>query len=278
MNNIFLHSNNGVVTDITEKVFRYQVGTYVVPDVTASQDYIYMGSRAPFNHYYFDLTAVSVVASNTITAEYWDGREWVTCYRTIDDTSGFTENGFITFVPNKNKSWNVESTNDGNESVPGLTTINIYDMYWLRIKFSVDIPLGFTFRFIGQKFSDDYDLSSEFQNLVRSQMLLAFGAGKTNWDEQHCKAAEIIVQDLVKSEVIDSSGQILVREEFTLASVQKVAQIIFNSLGDDYIDQRDKAEQEYKNRMNKSIYKVDKNQNGLLDKNESTQRVGFMSR
>lgn len=278
MNNVFIYSNNGTLTDISEDVRRFQTGSATIADITAAQDYIYLGARVPFNHYYFDLETPSVVNSNIITSEYWDGREWITCYRTIDDTDGFKESGFVTFIPNKNKSWSKESTNDGNEAITGLTTVNIYDLYWLRIKFSVDIPLGFTFRFIGQKFSDDYDLSSEFQNLVRSQMLLAFGAGKTNWDEQHCKAAEIIVQDLVKSEVIDSSGQILVREEFTLASVQKVAQIIFNSLGDDYIDQRDKAEQEYKNRMNKSIYKVDKNQNGLLDKNESTQRVGFMSR
>lgn len=278
MINRFIYSNNGALTDITKDVERFAVGSATIADITANQDYIYLGAMAPFNHYYFNLETPSVVSSNVITAEYWDGREWVTCYRTIDDTDGFKESGFVTFIPNKNKSWNRESTNDGNEAITGLTTTSIYDLYWLRIKFSVNIPLGFEINFIGQKFSDDYDLSSEFPSLVRSAMLLSFGATKTNWDEQHCKAAELIALDLVKSNVIDYREQILVREEFTLASVQKVAQLIFNALGDDYSDQAVKSEQEYKSRLDKSIYRVDKNENGLLEVKESLQRTGFLSR
>ena len=278
MNTRIIYSNNGTLTDITEKVRRFDNDAATIADITATQDYIYLGCRAPFNHFYFKLKTVSSTTSNTITAEYWDGRSWITCYRTIDDTAGFTESGFVTFIPNKDKSWSSESTNDGSDSITGLTTINIYDLYWLRIKFSLDIPAGFELDFVGQKFSDDFDLGGEFADLIRTSMLESFGVGKTNWDEQHCKAAELITQDLIRSNVIDNREQILVREDFTLASVMKVAQIIYNSFGDDYTDQRDKAEQEYKNRLDLSRFRVDKNSNGLLDKQESTNRTGFLSR
>lgn len=278
VNNSVIHSNNGTLTDISKSVLKYASGTSAIADWVAAQDYLYLGSRAPFNHAYFKLSVVSATASNVMTVQYWDGREWRDAHRVEDETSGFTASGFVTFYPDKRYSWEQESTNDQNETVTGLTTVNVYDLYWMRIKFSLDIPAGFTLAWAGQKFSDDDDLNAEFPDLVRANMLLAFGTGKTSWEEQHVKAAELTALDLIASEVVDWSGQILVREEFTLAAVMKVAEMIYGALGDDYVDQRDRAAREYKSRLDKSVYRVDKNQNAILDKGEDTQRVGFMTR
>lgn len=276
--NRIIYSNNGVFTDLTKDLNRYQVGTSVVTDWIATQDYLYMGALAPFNHFYVKATAPSVVASNVMSIEYWDGTVWVPAYKVDDETVGLTKSGYITFFPDKQKGWSSESTNDRGDQITGLTGLSIYDMYWMRVKLSLNIPLGFTLSWVGQIFSDDNDLASEFPDLVRAKMLLSFGALKTDWEEQHVKAAELIVQDLISSEVISWKGQLLVREEFTLASIQKVAQLIYNALGDDYLDQRDAAASEYKRRLDKSAFRIDNNSNALLSPQEAVSRTGFMSR
>ena len=273
-----LYSDNGVISDLSKELTRYQLGSSVISSFVASQDYIYVGSLAPFNHFYLKLTSFSAVSSNVMTIQYWEGREWVNAYKTDDETVGLTQSGYVTFFPNKDKGWLPESTNDKNDIVTGLSTVSIYDMYWARIKLSQDVPLGFTMSWIGQKFSDDYDLGSEFPDIVRPAMLASFGASKTDWEEQHVKASELLVQDLIANKVIDWSGQILVREEFSLACVQKVAELVFNALGDDYLDQKDRAQAEYKRRLDKSVYRIDQNADAILSKGESTNRVGFMSR
>lgn len=278
LTNRILFSDNGVITDISNSVLDYYTGTATIASWAATQDYLYFGAIAPFNHLYVKMSTASVVASNVMTVEYWNGREWIEAFETIDQTSGFTQSGYVTFFPDRNEGWQVESTNDQGESVTGLTTVSIYNLYWARIKLSLSVPLGFAISWAGQKFSNDSDLGSEFPSLVRSSMLISFGATKTDWEEQHVKAAELIVQDLVANSVIDSKEQILVREEFTLSAIQKVAEIIFGALGDDYIDQKRDANTEYRKRLDKSIFRVDKNKDALLGFQETLARTGFMTR
>ena len=69
-----------------------------------------------------------------------------------------------------------------------------------------------------------------------------------------------------------------VKEEFMLASVQKVAELIYNGMGADYLDQKVSAQAEYKSRLNKSIYRVDTNESAILDIKEDAARSGFLSR
>jgi hypothetical protein len=248
-----LYSKNGVIEDVSREVLRYQDLLAAFGAYTPGQDYIYFGSLAPFNHLYLKLQAVSTVTPNTMTLEYWDGRTWVLPYRLDDETKGLTQSGFITFFPDRNEGWKAESTNDRGEQITDLTSVKIYDMFWVRVSLSQAIPDGFSLAWAGRLFSDDKDLGSEFPDLVRMVMIQTFGPTKTNWEEQHVKAAEILVSDLIASQVIDWAGQILVRQEFTLAAVYKVAQIIFNALGADYVDQALAAEREYKRRLDKSI-------------------------
>lgn len=275
--NRVLYSNNGVITDLTRDVNKYQSGTGTIASWVAAEDYLYLGAMAPFNHFYLKMATASVTPA-TMSAQYWDGRQWRDVYRLDDDTAGMTTSGYVTIFPNKDYGWLSDPTKDKNDEITGLTGTNIYDLFWLRLKLSVDVPAGMSIAWAGQKFSDDEDLASEFPDLVRAKMLLAYGATKTSWEEQHVKAAELIAQDLISSEVINWKGQLLVREEFILASVQKVAELIFNALGDDYTDQRDRAAVEYKRRLDKSAYRIDANSNALLSPTEAVTRTGFMAR
>lgn len=277
MLNRILYSNNGVITDYSRELTKYATGTATIAGFIAAEDYFYLGARVPFNHFYFKLTTPNLVPT-TLTLQYWDGRTWIDMYEAVDETKGFTQSGFIYFVPKKDNGWYRESTKDKGEEITGLTGINIYDLFWMRIKSSADLTPSIVISWVGQKFSDDTDLGDEFPDLLDTDMLSAFGAGKTSWEAQHVKAAELLTQDLIKAEIINHKEQILVKEEFCLASVQKVAELIYNGMGDDYLDQKVSAQAEYKSRLNKSIYRVDTNESAILDIKEDAARSGFLSR
>lgn len=272
-----IYSDNGTLTDLTTQLSNYHSGTYTFSNFVAAEDYIYIGNIAPFNHFYLKMGTASV-ASTTMSVDYWSGDDWQSVVELNDETSGLTQDGFITFVPDRNYGWVDGNTNGQGRQITGLTSLTIYDKYWIRISFNNDLTDNCIISWIGQNFSNDDDLGSEFPDLVRSSVLTAFESGKTNWEEQHIRAAEIIVKDLISKNIIYSKGQILERNSFMLPSVSKVAEIIFNSFGDDYIDQKKAARNEYEQRMNKSIYDIDSNRDGELTEGEMTNRQGFLKR
>jgi hypothetical protein len=60
--------------------------------------------------------------------------------------------------------------------------------------------------------------------------------------------------------------------------VSKTAELIYSGLGDDYIDQKTAARNEYKSRLKKDIFKTDKNANGILEPFEERVRQGRLHR
>lgn len=279
MLNRFLYSSNGVISDFSRELFRYSVGTATIPAFVGAQDYLYVAARAPFNHFFFKLDTPNTNPT-ALSLDVWDGTKWCPTYENVDETKGFTQSGYLYFVPNKNTPWSRESTNFEGEQVSGLTTISIYDMYWLRISSSADFSADVVFSWCGQKFSDDFDLGAEFPDLTRQSMLDSFnnGSGKTDWEEQHAKAAELMTSDLITQGIITFKEQILIKEEFITSSVQKVAQIIYTSFGDDYKDQAAQCLAEYRSRLSKSVYRVDRTGDGILNDGEDRARQGFLSR
>lgn len=267
-----LFSDNGTISDYSPQMNDYHSGTMSF-DIVAAEDAIFIGSLLPFNHLYlkFDGANVNSAASN-LTVQYWDGNGFQNAVDIIDETkvglATFAQSGFVTWSSNKNYSWVREDTNYGGNTIDGLTSVDIYDHFWLKLTFSGDLDAGVTFSWLGQKFSDDYDLGSEHKQLLRSGFITAFESGKTDWEEQHIKAAELISEDLINLGVIADKNQILRKDDFKTASVKKVAEIIFGSMGRDYYDDRDTAKDEYERRINKAIPLIDINVNGRFDHNE----------
>lgn len=278
MNNRVLYSDNGTLTDISNSVAKLRSGTATIAGFVAAQDYIYVGSRAPFNHFFLKMGTTVNALSSQMQIHYWDGTTWVASVETRDGTSALSQDGFVEFMPNKNKGWTRETTNFESDQITGLTGVVIYDLFWIRISFTNDLTANIQLKFLGQKFSEDDDLALEYPDLIRSTVLARFETGKTSWEEQHGRAAEVIEQDLITKRVIKDRGQILDRETYRLASVHKTAEIIFGAFGDDYVDQKQSARNEYKDRMDKVIYTVDESEDGILDIAEARQEQGWLSR
>lgn len=271
----FVFSDNEVLTDASIDMNNLHGGT-LNKTIVASEDYIFVGSRFPFNSFYLDINQGNE-NSGTISVEYWDGDRWRSCVEVLDETNGFSQSGHIVFTPNRDYLWNRDHTNYNNEQVLGLEDVVIYDKCWARISISSDTTATI-FNWVGDIFATDDDIYSEFPEFSLTNTKTSFESGKTNWFEQIRLASKLVVDELALKNIIIGSEQILNYRDYTLACVSKVAEIIFGSFGDDYIEQRVQARNEFQRRITKSRHKVDLNGDAIESMHEVVNKTGFMGR
>lgn len=276
-----IFSDNGVLRDFSTNLSNFQQGTETL-DYVAAEDKLFIGSPFPFNHKYFKVSVQNTNAA-VLSIKLWDGSEFVDSVEIIDETSvggiPINQTGYISWVPDKEETWTREDTVIRNqEKVTGLGNITIYDNYWAEFTWDADFDITTALSFVGNLFSNDDDLAAEFPDLVRSDTLNGFESGKTDWEEQHIKAAELLIEDIQGQHVITDGNQILDRRAFKNSSVQKAAEIIYNAFGDDFEDQRLAALKEYQKRLGRDILNLDLNSNARLDSVERRVRQGRLIR
>lgn len=282
------YGDNGVLTDFTDELSKFATEEKTIPAWEGANDFLYLGMHHPFNHFYLKLGTIKNVVTAAMQVEYWDGDEWIQVVEIRDRTNGFKNDGFVTFTPNDRQGWASDDTADKNDDnsltpeIPDLGTVVVYDRYWIRISLNADLTVNTAVKWIGNKFSDDNDLAAVKSSLTRQVWRDMFTPGsvgtKLDWEEQHVYAAELIVEDLIDAGTIWSKGQILSREKFKHASVQKVAEIIYDEGGPNHVDQRDSARQEYLDRIQNIKPEVDENKDGILQPSEVQSSQEFMSR
>ncbi len=282
VDNKIIFSDNGTLNDLTSDLSNYYSSAISLP-IVAAQDYLYIGSYFPFNFLYFKTGTANDQATN-LSVDVWANSQWVSTVEINDGTdsggASFGQSGCSSWVPNRNNGWQRDDTvtPSGTEIITGLGSVTVYDRYWARLSWSADFNVASTMSWIGTLFSNDDDLGAEYPDLTRSAVLDAWESGKTTWEEQHVKAAEIIIQDLRNKRIIVHKSQILERNDFKNAAVSKVAEIIFSGLGPDYDAERIKAKTEYEKRISSNSANIDKNANGNLDRVELMQVIGSLGR
>lgn len=277
MINRIIFSDNGSVTDWSLELNRFDSGQVTFSFVSA-EDYIFIGSIMPFNSFYVNVGTTANAASSAIGIATWDGTQFRNAEDIIDQTSTLGTSGIIKFTPDRERVWQREHTNYGGQTVTGLSSFKIYDHYWARISFTNNLTNSVNIKFIGQRFCDDTDLGSEYPMLNRQVVRNAFSSNLANFNEQAIRASDYVIQDLRRSNIIWHPGMILDTSELKLATVHKLAEIIFNALGDDYNDQRDDARVQYKKTLNTNFLTVDKDQNAIADLAEMGTKSGWMYR
>jgi hypothetical protein len=275
----FIYSNNGTLQNYTEEINNYHSGETALTFV-AAEDAIFIGSNLPFNHIYVKMGSTVNANASTMSVSLWDGSDFNAVAELVDGTDCFSQSGFIEFTPDKNESWSMEDTVDasGNGLITGLGDVTIYDKYWLKITVSADLTADLTIGWLGQIFSNDDDLGSEYQELLASDILAAIETGKTDYQEQAVRATGVIIGDLKRKRTLWSANQILERENLMLASVSKVAEIIYGLLGNDYLDDKLEAKKEYGERLGKAFPTVDTNKDGIASPTERAPQFGELFR
>lgn len=277
LNNRIIFKDNTTLNDLSINLNNSHSGTETLAIVSA-QDSIYIGSDMPFNHRYFQVSTANDQAS-VVSISLWDGSTWNSAVEVLDQTSvsgvTFARSGIISWVPDRDEVWQYARST---EDISDLSTLKIYDYYWAKFTFSGDLKTTTALSYIGHKFSNDEDLKAYYPDLSKSDVLSAFESGKTEWNEQHIAAAEEIVKHLRKKQIVWSENQILDWQQFNLASIHKVASIVFRSFGENYKDEKIDAEAEYAKAMNMQVFNVDKNRNARLEPYEKVVYTGLSRR
>lgn len=269
-------SNNGTLSDISVATGDFREATSVVP-YTAGEDYIFIGSFLPFNHKHFDLSVVNDQASS-VSIDIWDGNSWIAAVDIIDQTSvggvSLAQDGIISWASNiDDSSWNRE---EKSFQVTGLTGTAIYNLYWVRMSFSQSLNSLTAIDYIGHKFSKDSQLYDIYPELNDATVLSSFESGKTDWEEQHYLAADMIIRDLKKKNALVSPDQIMDWEIFREPSIHACAMQIYWGLSQ--YDKHDKARDKYQHIADLGFLNLDLNRDGRLGITEKVIRQGFLSR
>lgn len=275
-----IFSDNGSLLDLSVLLNDYLTGSAVVP-IVAADDALYIAGDFPFNHRYFDVSVANDQAS-AVTVETWDGKEWQACVDVFDQTSigGVTlaQSGFISWVPERQRSWVKDDTNYNGKTITGLSGVTIYDLYWVRIKFSADLKATTALKYVGHRFSRDLDLYSFHPDLQNTKVKTMFQAGKTTWDDQHYEAAQVIIRDLKSKNIALSENQILEWSKFREASCHACAEIVWRAFGKDFYPNADDAHKRYLEAFNAGIIGLDVNNNARTDSVERTIKTGQLYR
>ena len=251
-------SDNGTLTDITEATHTYST-TGTAHSFVAAEDALYIGSRFPMSEKFFKTSG----GLGSITVKYWDGTQFSEVINLRDGTLGWSQDGYIKIVPDRDNGWTKADTADITE----LTGVTVYDQYWMEITVNTDAPIDLAW--VGDLFCQDADIGAEYPDLIRSTVLDGFTSGKVDWEEQRAVATQFMVEDMIGRAVIKSSNQLFEVERFRRTCVSRVAQIIFSAFGSDYEDDRLKAQKNYSDRFNKLHVLRDENSDGLEQEKEA---------
>lgn len=149
-----------------------------------STEYIYLSRAHRFNHFYVALTTASS-ESNTITLEALNGSTW-TALSIIDDTRGFTRNGFIQIDP---------------EEEIYTSTYESFEGYNLRLSVENDTD-AMVINAINILLCDDKELVREFPPILTSDFLL----GQSDFSMIHQSVRDMIIQKFRNVNALNSDG------------------------------------------------------------------------
>lgn len=256
---VALSKISGTLEDITRYTKKYGEGSKVL--TVSAGDSIYLGTRLKFNHAFIKLIT-GAVSTLEPKVSLWDGNSFEDAARLIDETNGLTESGILEFSPDSKQAWSYADSED----IAEIDSIKYYSQYWLKLEF--DQTGEFEIDYLGHKFSNDFDLFAEWPQLNNSSFLAYFN--QANYETQAIRAADLIEKSLIKQGLVDSSLQVLEWSDLTLASVSKVAEIIYGSFGNEYTDNVTALRTEYNSRINSAFPITDQNNTAIKD---TTPRV-----
>lgn len=260
------------MTDVTTSLSDYFNGAASYD--LAPNKFLYISSALPFRQIYFAL-GTEVATNETLQIEYYAGttHQWVQTTYTRDETNGLSNSGYITLQPDRNKPWAIINNT---ASVAELSDYTFYENYWIRISLSAETSVSL--QWIGSKFCSTTQLYRQYPAVNNPRILEAFGAGKTDWEDQTVIASEIIIEDLRKDFAFDAAAQIADRTNLQNACIYRTVALIYTGLGDVGVDNVERAMEQYRLALKAGALIVDEDQNGLISPSEKKPRQSILVR
>lgn len=270
INNRVILKKAAVFTDVSGILCDPYEGLQALVAVPAD-DALYIGSDLPFNNRFFLLGKKNTIAG-TVSVAFWDGSAFTAAVDVQDLTSvggvPFARNGLIRFDLPKNKSWGkVYDSTD----IAELAGVTARANFWAKLTFSA--AFDFEMKYVGFSFAKDSDLNTYYKQLLQETTMRAFNGGTpmANWDAVHVVAAEEVIRELKKDQIIISGNQLLDTELFKDAQCHKLAEMAYSGGGLRNTEVMEQAQLRFKQAMAKRVFNVDENRNGRLDTVEKTE-------
>ena len=255
-----IHRNVTRVLDNTTEVTStlQNLNSSTVDFVQTTGDFLYIGFQGKFSARYFDLGTVNS-NSSTVAIEQWSGSDWVAVKDVVDQTSGFTQSGFISWV--NNDQWQTKAQ----------TPVTDREIYWVRLSVSADLSAGTTLQSLTNLYSDDSLLRIYYPEIVSDGRYLP--SGRTDFLEQHRAAKDLCVLRLKQRRVIDDESQIIDINPIAVAAVHACALSILRPIEQDgeFID---RVEAAFNQEINRLDFGVDKDNSGIVSEAER-KNVGY---
>lgn len=239
-------------TETTEKTDTPSSSPLAFP-LTALQKF-YLAFRAPFACRYFHF-ATPNDAAHAVTVKYWNGAAFAAVEDLIDQTLGFTQNGFIAW---KNVAgWKARSA----------APFADQELYWIEISVATDLDADCSLQAVLNLFCDDSLLRAYYPALVADSRYLP--EGRTDFLEQYIAAKDLIVTRLKQGKAITDESQIIDPNEVAIAAVHAAAHIIMAPL-DRGEDPRpsDDARDAMNGEMNRVSFDLDTDNSGEVEVHE----------
>lgn len=233
-------------------------------------NYLYVSQPHPFNNFHVWNKVPNDVASK-IQVEYWDGTSWRMVVDIIDVTSQggktLSRSGVVIFTPDPDKQWQAI---DKSDEIAELSTLKIYDSYWLRVSTDNAINVAseieeLSFCFATSDLIPDLDFEVE-------QYKASFYEGKSDWTEELMTASKMVIDDLKKHNVIRERGQLLKIEELALPTVYRALMIIYKHIGRSFLEKLNDTRKDYERSLAFGNFTLDKNKNASVDPEEKSQK------
>lgn len=256
----------------------------VKPDITLTTpatDYLLVGMQYPFNNFFIDLTGGDVNDNvSTLSVQYWDGSKWVDAVDVLDGTSvsgkTLAKPGSIMFSQDRQKTGWGKVNNPRVQGPAELSTKDIYDLYWLKIKVSAAIApaapaAAVTMRELGFAWTTGAKMKGIKSEVDR--YLDSFATGKTNWIPEIMAACKMLITEMKKQGLVVGPQQLVRADDFWLPATYKALWLVYSSLGPSYKDQADALHHQYYKTLNVNNVSIDQDGNGRLDQSELNSRV-----
>lgn len=244
----------------------------------STTDYLYIGQYYAFNNFHIHLDTANATSAN-LDIEYWDGTQWRDCVDILDGTkvSGatFAQSGVIQYSPDPDYSWNRVSDTSESYAPTEMQTLNIHEMYWLRLKPSANIDASTDAFVISYAFTTTQQLNDH--DIEISTYYDRFASGKTDWIKEIKTASRYLVADLRRKNIIQDPAQILRFDDVSLACEWRTLALIYHNLGRSHADKKESAMAMYNdfNSIGARTKDLDGNAQVDLDEIKSSQRYGI---
>lgn len=185
-------------------------------------DAFYVGYHEKFTTRFIQMSTVVNATASVLSAEYWDGSEWVAVGDFIDQTS----NGTSTFSKSGFISWN--SIAGWNKSNQAPVSGNLDKLYWLKLTTSANFTAGVLLQSLLDLYTDQEMLEFYYPDLANDSRFLP--TGQADLVPQFLAASEWIADRMQKLGLINNKTAIIDPNEVSVAATHAAAWIIYNGI------------------------------------------------